>query len=252
MNLLKRGKIWLNVIYSLLATYRGVESSILNAEDTTELLLKGKSLIRFGDGEFGIYRGKSIHYQSWSVALQDEFVRIKNDFENEGENCSYLLAVPRKYVQCSSLDLCKKRVLASSWAESRLFFKSNFNLSLVYGDAFLFEKANNEIYSQLWNHPSDKRTIIFVHNNPLYAELFRKKYERDLVYVQCPAKNAFAEIDKLLDHIHEVINNNNFSSTNVQLVISAGPAGKVLVYHLSKLGYSCIDAGHCWDDPLES
>ena len=35
------------------------------------------------------------------------------------------------------------------------------------------------------------------------------------------------------------------------LTISAGPAGKVLVYRLSKRGYWCIDAGHCWDDPLE-
>lgn len=252
MNLLERGKIWLNVICSMLATYRGVKSSILNAKETTARLLEGKSLIRFGDGEFGIYRGKNIHYQPWSVALQEEFVRIKYDFENEGENCRYILAVPGKYMQCSSLALCKKRVLASSWAESRLFFKKKFNLSLVYGDAFLFEKANDEIYSQLWNQASDKRTIIFVHNNPLYAELFSKKYERDLVYVQCPAKNAFEGIDKLLAHIQEIINNNKFASTDVQLVISAGPAGKVLVYHFSKLGYSCIDAGHCWDDPLES
>lgn len=252
MNTLNRINIWLKVIYSLFATFTGVKSHILNAEETTERLLNGKSLIRFGDGEFGIYRGKNIHYQSWSKELQEAFCQIKNDFEKERENCPYILAVPKKYMQCSSLCLCRKRVLASSWAESRLFFKNNFNLNIEYAEAFLFEKSNEPIYSKLWNVTDDLRTIIFVHNNDLYAELFRKKYNRNVIFVKCPSKNAFEKIENIQLHIESVIDNNNFSPIDVQLVISAGPAGKILVYYFANKGYFCIDAGHCWDKPLES
>lgn len=252
MVLLKRMKIWINVLYSLFATWRGVKSNILTASETVDLILQSKSLIRFGDGEFGIYRQKDIHYQKWSEELQHDFESIKKTFEENGNRCPYLLAVPKKYMQCSSGELCQKRVLASSWAESRLFFKRNFNLTVTYGDSFLFEKANVSIYSRLWENSLDKRTIIFVHNNPLYAEQFAKRYHREVKFVQCPSKDAYSVVDNMLNQILEIISSNSLSTSSVQLVISAGPAGKVLVYKLAYMGYSCIDAGHCWDDPLES
>ena len=252
MSYINRVKIWFNVIYSLFATWRGVKSNILSAEETVEVLNQGKSLIRFGDGEFGIYRGKDIHYQKWSSNLKKDFISIKKSFEQYPGRCPYILAIPKHYMQCGSLELCKKRVLASSWAESRLFYKRNFNLNLMYGDSFLFEKANASIYAKLWNNIDDKRTIIFVHNNPSYADEFAKRFKRKVLFVKCPAKDAYAAIEKLLNSILQTISLNDLSINTTQVVISAGPAGKVLVYRLSKAGYSCIDAGHCWDEPLES
>ena len=76
-----------------------------------------------------------------------------------------MLAVPKRYMQCSGIKLCKKRVLVSSWAESRRYFKKNFDRTLIYGDAFLFELNNKEIYKNLWNEKPEEKTIIFVHNN---------------------------------------------------------------------------------------
>jgi len=247
-----RIKIWLKVLSAYLQTFRGVKCSIYDSEETVAAILNGKSLIRFGDGEFGIYQGADIHYQPWSDNLKKEFEAIKTDFETGGKHCQYLLAVPKKYMQCSGIELGRKRVLVSSWAESRLYFKKNFNLNMRYGDSFLFEKKNKQIYSQIWNQLGDLREIIFVHNNAKYAKHFSLTYNRSVIYVPCPAYDAFSKVDQIMSDIILEINTRCLTRADVQIVLSAGPAGKVMAYHLSKAGYHCIDAGHCWDDPLES
>lgn len=247
-----RIQIWLKVLSAYLKTFRGVKCAIYDSEETVAAILNGKSLIRFGDGEFGIYQGADIHYQPWSDNLKKAFEAIKTDFETGGEHCQYLLAVPKKYMQCSGLKLGRKRVLVSSWAESRLYFKKNFNRNLRYGDSFLFEKKNKHIYSQIWNQPDGSRTIIFVHNNVKYANAFSKTYNRSVIFIACPAYDAFSVADQILSNIISEIHMRGLTRVDVQVVLSAGPAGKVIAYNLSKAGYHCIDAGHCWDDPLES
>lgn len=129
-------KIWIRVLYSLSMTFFGVKSNVLDAEDTVQKILEGKSLIRFGDGEFGIYRGKNIHYQQYSNDLKEKFEEIKETFESEDDTCPYLLAVPKKFIQCAGTSLCKKRVLVSSWAEARYYFKKNFDLTKTYAPHF--------------------------------------------------------------------------------------------------------------------
>ncbi len=248
--LVYRIKCWIRVILALIRVPFGVNSSILSAEQTVREIKRGKSLIRFGDGEFGIYQGKSIHYQPYSQELKEEFIKIKQSYENSSEDCPYLLAVPKKYMQDTALSLCKKRVVAASWAQARLYFKKNFNLHLSYGDAFLFEKANRNIYGEIWNDDSNRK-IIFVHNNADYADYFSKSYKKQVLFVKCESQNAFSKIESLEKEIKRVIIENSLEREQVQLVVSAGPAGKVLVYRFSLEGYHCIDAGHCWDNPLE-
>ena len=247
-----RIKIWIKVLSAFFQTFGGVKSNIYDAEDTVAEIIKGKSLIRFGDGEFGIYQGADIHYQPWSEALMNEFLTIKNKFEMQGSHCRFLLAVPKKYMQCSGAKLGKRRVLVSSWAQSRLFFKKRFDRTLTYGDSFLFEKKNKEIYSRIWQQPGDNRTIIFVHNNGDYAHNFAETYGREVIYVGCASYDAFSSVDRLTDDIIAAIRHNGIPVGGVQIVLSAGPAGKVVASRLSAIGYHCIDAGHCWDDPLES
>lgn len=242
----------MRVLRAYVQTFDGVKCDILNSLDTVRVVLNGKSLIRFGDGEFGVYEGKSIHYQQFSEKLKAEFELIKQTFEGEGVNCRFLLAVPKKYMQCSGLELGKKRVYISSWAESRLFFKNNFDRSLNYGDAFLFEKRNKEIYSKIWSQSYDRRVIIFVHNNEKYAEYFKNTYNRNVIFVKCPSFNAFESVDKILDKIEQKLHEESLGHKDVQIVVSAGPAGKIIVFRMASKGYHCIDAGHCWDNPLES
>lgn len=242
---------WCRVIYSLLTTFGGVKSNIVGPEETLKELQKGRSLIRFGDGEFGIYRNRDIHYQKWSQELKNEFEEIKRDYEMDAGNCPYLLAVPQRFLAVSGWRLMKKRVYVSSWAESRRQFKKTFRRDIVYGDSFFFEKKNKAIYGEIWKGENAPRNVVFVHNSAECAQAFRDTYQKQVEHVACPPKDAFESVDALEQEILSRIADNGWTSKDVMITISAGPAGKVLVYRLSKQGYHCVDAGHCWDDPLE-
>ena len=178
MNIRYRIAAWCRVIYSLLATFRGVKSNIIGPEETVQELKKGRSLIRFGDGEFGIYRNRDIHYQKWSQALKDEFEQIKHDYEMNAESCPYILAIPKQFMTVSGWKLMKKRVYVSSWAESRRQFKKTFRRDIVYGDSFLFEKKNKPIYSEIWNGENSPQNVVFVHNSIDCAKAFRDTYQK--------------------------------------------------------------------------
>ncbi len=249
---LKRVKIWLDVLRCLFLTFGGVKANIQSAEETVEAIVRGKSLIRFGDGEFGIYKGKNIHYQPYSPALKREFEKIKETFEAQGADCPYVLAMPRHFMRVPGTVLMKKRVYVSSWAQARYYFKRHFDLSLPYGDSFLFEKRNKALYSRIWDNEACPGNIVFLHNDPQYATYFADTYHKNTVFVPCPPKDAFAEIDRLEQAVLQAVAQNGWDKTQVMLTVSAGPAGKVLCYRLSAQGYHCVDAGHCWDDPLES
>ena len=251
MQIGKRIGIWIRVLRALLLTFGGVPAKILNPEETVAALLNKRSLIRFGDGEFGIYQGKSIHYQPWSAELQTAFEEMKKEYESGSEECPFLLAVPKRFMEVGGFQLMKKRVYVSSWAQSRLDFKKNFRRDIPHGDSFLFEKNNRELYSQIWKSEKCPANVIFIHNNPVYAEQFAKTYEKNVAFIPCPASDAFSQMDALEKEVLKKIKTEGWTKDDVMLTISAGPAGKVLVHRMSKRGFWCIDAGHCWDDPLE-
>lgn len=247
----ERVEIWGRVLHCFLQSFKGCTDSILSPEETIELLFRGKSLIRFGDGEFGIYRQKNIHYQKWSPELQAAFEAIKDEYEADYQHCSYLLAVPKKFLTVNGFRLMKKRVYVSSWAESRYDFKKNFRHDILYGDSFLFEKSNKEVYSRIWKNEVCPENVIFIHNSEVYAEYFKNTYNKKITFIQCPPRNSFEKLGELEAYVRNTIEENHWTPNDVMLTISAGPAGKVLAFRMSKSGYWCIDAGHCWDDPLE-
>ena len=252
MKLYKRLCIWLRVAYSFMVTFNGIKADIISPEETVDVLLKRKSLIRFGDGEFGIYRGKDIHYQKWSEPLYTEFDLIKKEYESNSENLNYMLAMPRKYMTANGVSFLGRRVLISSWSDSRYDFKYKWRHDLQYGDSFLFEKKNAGIYSKLWTSEECPDSVIFIHNDGKYAEYFSETYHKNTIFMECPKRNAFDALDILQAKIINTVNANKWNNNEFMVVVSAGPAGKILVRRLSGEGYWCIDAGHCWDDPLQS
>lgn len=244
-------KIWAQVLHFYLLSFCGSKAMILDGDQTVEMLLKGKSLIRLGDGEFGIRHGYDIHYQKWSLRLKEAFDTISNDYFSDGD-CRYLLAVPRKFFKCSGFKLLKKREYISSWARARWDFSKMYpQKDCVYGDAFLFHKGNSEVYQRIWTENSRKK-IFFVHNDCKYAENFEKSYSIEaLEFVRCPQENAFSSIEEIENKIINIAGDLMWDPKEVLILVSAGPAGKVIVFDLSKIGYQCIDTGHCWDDPLD-
>lgn len=140
-----RLKIWLRVLKAFTLTFNGVKSSIDDASATVDAIINGKSLIRFGDGEFGIYRGHDIHYQPWSEDLHVEFQKIKNDFESQAPNCRYILAVPKNSCNARAQNLGKS-VYLCHLGQNRDCSSRNHSIAHSATETHFSSKRKTSIY----------------------------------------------------------------------------------------------------------
>lgn len=245
---MKRIKIWIKTIYYHIVAWKCRKNAeFLSINETLQQIIdKEKAFIRYGDGEFIIMNGGSIHYQDADKNLEDRLKKIINEYIHSNGEGRYLLGMPVPFFECSGLKLSQKRVWVSSWAKARYNYKKRFDLRNVhYGDAFLFSKQYEEEYKRIW---IDVENVIFVHNNKIYSEKFKSIYNIETTFIKVPSKNAFSEYDDILKRILIELEKNR--NKNNIVLISAGPSAKVLVYDLSKIGIKAIDTGHCWDEPL--
>lgn len=243
---MKRLLIWIRVLIYFIKSFTCTKKSrLLSVHETINNSIQyNKSLIRFGDGEFIIINGKSIHYQKQNERLRNYLVKIMEDYINNPKDCNYMVCMPNQFLNCNGLKIAKKRLWISCWSETRYLFKTNYDKNVTYGDSFLFSSKYSNVYNKLW---MKKDKIIFLHNNKIYAQNFEQKYNIETIFIQVPKKNAFDKFDELLCKVKYEVDK---SQEDIAVLISAGPCAKVLVYELSKNGVFAIDTGHCWDDPL--
>ena len=245
---MNRLKIWIRIICHFLGAFTcSRRAHLMDPKETTEEILKsGKSLIRLGDGELNILRGRGIHYQDADPQLQEEFRQLVSQYLEEGNTCNYLLCMPNPFLRCSGWKLARKRVWVSCWSDFRYVFKKHFDRDISYGDAFSFAEGNLSISEKMWQN---KDEIIFVHNNLKCAENFQEKYCKKVHYIQVPGNNCYSEIDHIIDKIKSKISDSQ-NPGQLAVLLSAGPCAKVIIYRLLDCGVQMIDTGHCWDEPL--
>jgi len=243
---MKRIGVWFKTLYyHLLAWKCSKNAHLLSPKQTVKkALTEGKSIIRFGDGEFILMSGAGIHYQEPNKPLQKNLSNILKTYIENPDESNYILCMPNQFLSCNGFKLSKKRVWVSSWAKTRYIFKTKYDLNIEYGDAFLFANGNEDTYSTLWK---DKEYVVFVHNNKKYFDFFIERYNKKGLFVKVPEKNSFSDISRIFTEITASI---QFPQETVVL-LSAGPTSKVLVDRLSNEGVLSIDTGHCWDFPLE-
>lgn len=243
----KRFIIWIKVLFNYFISFGKLECIILDSKETVNLQMNTKkSLIRFGDGEFNLLNKKDVHYQKYSPKLVSELKIILQEYSNKS---NYIIAVPYYYFSNNNRVL-NNRLLISCWSIAKTVFKNNMKNDVPYGDAFLFSKDNKEsfIYEKLWESYTN---IIFVHNNKSYSKAISLKDNQKLFYVRVPNKNSYEKINDIQIDIEKIFVSNNLNKKDSIILISSGPAAKVMIYNLSKKGFLCIDTGHCWDNPLE-
>lgn len=243
--MVKRVKAWFETIYMWLFSFKCCKKSqIMNSKETIDYAINNrKTIIRYGDGEFFLMHGDSIHYQIASESLMTMLKKVIDeycDFETE-----YMLCLPNKYFMTSGWKLISKRVLMRSWVRPRYIFRKKYDKeNVIYGDAFLFSKENVKEYDRLFDSLKGNR-VVFVHNNKQYADLFEEKYNIQTIFVHVPAMNAYEKKETILNDVLKIVKKNDV------VLISAGPCAKYLAYELAKKKIWTIDTGHCWDEPLE-
>lgn len=219
----------------------------MDSECTVKTILdNNKSIIRYGDGEILLMKGRNIHYQCSSKSLTEDLEYIINDYIDNGGNTNYILCL-HPMLFGTGFKLAKSYINMKSWSYARRFFRHKYDNDVCFGDALVFGKGKSDIYSKLWeNRQYD--SVVFVHNNRKYADFFEETYKIKTSFVKVPEKNAYEYMERIYREIKDILVENNDLKQFV--LISAGPCAKPLAIKLIHEGYTVYDTGHCWDDPL--
>lgn len=236
-------KVLAEIDYSL---YRlGIRKNkikVYSIEETIdELINTQKSLIRFGDGEIEIIRGKSLKLQTVNSLLKEDLQRIIGYNNN-----NLMIALPDIFSDLS----CYKK-------ESRIFWKKHLlvdrkiylqycNTEKIYFNAFCSrvyyafqEKDNCEKWISKLKEVWKNKEIVIVEgertHNGVGNDLFEgaKTVER----IIGPACNAYEKIEEIESCCKRFPKEKLF-------LVSLGVAAKVLAEKLYLDGYRVIDIGN--------
>ncbi len=210
---------------------------IMSLEHTRDVIINsGKSITRFGDGEFGVIEGRN----RWKFQSANEKLgnRLREVLESSDDGILIGLN-PNFYKNLSELpEEAADGVRSYMRPEIRRFHASLLKPDRVYADA-LFHSMETEddvkVLRKIW----DNRDCVFVEGQHTRMgvgnDLFNnaKSVER----VLCPSENAFERYDEIFK---EVLN----LPKDRLIMIALGPTASVLAYDLYKEGYRAIDVGH--------
>ena len=215
----------------------GIEALRLVAED-------GKSMCRYGDGEFEIVHGRErTKLQKPNSDLQ---IRLKEILINSNESvltCIARLYGDLKFFDDFMADVCRAYLTPEVRAENM----SVLDMSKTYYDAYVSrpyifarDKIGAKDIFTAWKKIWERREIVFVEGS-----MTRCGYKNDLFAnaasierILCPPTDSWNYYNEIYEYIL------NHVSKNKLILIALGPTATVLAYDLAKKGYQAIDMGH--------
>lgn len=217
--------------------------TILDGKAAVERIVRERcSLVRFGDGEFGIISGKNHRcYQDYNEVLAE---RLKQVLQSNDEKI--IIAIAKNY---GDLDIYIEETADGirnyMTQEIRKLHNSLLEKDKTYYDAYLFKsyfpyrdkentKKRVDMIKRIW----DDRDVVIIEGDKT-----RTAYGNDLMdnvkslhRILCPTQHAFGHYDAILEAAKQV-------GKESLILVVLGPTAKPLVYDLAKKGYQAIDLG---------
>jgi len=208
---------------------------VIGEFQTVEELLRGKSLARFGDGEFKLIDGKAYLREPASEKLAAELLDV---LQRPAANC--LVGIP-------TMDLNGPKY--ENWMRHRDRFakiihheghEGRSEVRPVYYSAFITRPdsapwINNLKYArlveQLWK---GKRAAVLSERDNSILKVVRLSAKK-LKHVECPHREAYAEIDALERALVR-------AKPEIAL-LSCGPTATCLANRLASRGIQAVDIG---------
>lgn len=220
---------------------------IKNNFETLEALINtNKSIIRFGDGDFGLMEGRRICFQDYNPNLAKALREI---FEEPSEDL--LIGIPEPYYAypLELRDHSKRfifkwfpvwhKIIEKYCKGNRTYYSTQ--ISQVFPEYKTYDYE--EHYSKLKSIWDSKRIAIITGDrvfNPIEYNIFENA--RDITYIYGPTVNAFDEYENIKEKIIDSV------PKDTTLVFALGPTGKIIAYDLFKKGYRVLDLGHVIKD----
>jgi glycosyltransferase family protein len=199
------------------------------------------SFIRFGDGEISLIGGMNLPFQKRSTELVESLESIF-----QYRNKKLLLCIPGMWGNLSVFEPYAEKFIKHHMYREKHTWDKLISLDYVYGDtnitrhylAYKDKTRSAEIFSSislLWN----KKNILLLEGEKSRLGVGNNLFSNanSLHRILCPQENAF-------EKINEIINQAVLQSKDTLILLSLGPAAKVIAFRLFLLGYRVIDVGH--------
>lgn len=240
--MLKKIRVFLYIFLNKRRLAKEKRYNIKTSTETVDAIISGKSISRYGDGEFScILNSKDLLSQKYNEKMA---VKLKEILASNLDNL--LIAIPRFLITIENLN--KKE--AYFWSRYYLKYCNKLATILdsqkVYYDSmvtrfylpYIDKKENIENIEKLKKFFENKNILIVEGENTRFGlgnSLL--KNTKEIKRILAPAKNAFLLYDKVLNEVC------NFPKDTLVL-LALGSTATILAYELCKKGYQAIDIGH--------
>jgi hypothetical protein len=218
----------------------------LSDEQTlNDIIENNKSIIRFGDGEFGLLSGAGIYPpdSDWSQQYSRE---LKKTLERQlqSKNDDILIAFPPlAHIRYQEGDTPALDVIPSMHTELRMYLWKHLNHDSVYGDwsVFMPQHHKNINWKKIAGYLS-KKTVVIVTGD--IERLKEVSLGRKTLFIECGKHNAFERRVEIIQSVDELIARESLNSKETIFWISLSCTAGVVVEHLSERGFVAWDTGH--------
>jgi hypothetical protein len=197
--------------------------------ETLDLILAGKSIARFGDGEFNLVRGGNCVSQRQVPGISTELRRVLN------------WATPNLLVGIPRLD--PRSPKNANWVRYSQRVREAVNPKKTYYSAFITRPdsapwiATDEYFDKLETLWSNKDvTMVYGSNRSLSIDFPAMRSANSISVVAADYAHTYPRIDELQDGVEGI--------GNQTVLLMCGPTATCLAARLSDSGYHAIDLGH--------
>jgi len=225
------------------------EYNFLDSQETIKQIIEEKqSLIRVGDGTFGYLNGHSIYFQNWYFRYNRSFARKLKEVLIQGQDEKILFCYPHTFVR-KDRQTYKKEGIENEWqiwVATKVLMKRFLRKEKVYGDALCFHPRYNLgiDFPAIKKYLDTKHVIIITTNIERFKDI---RLGMSTTLIEGPANDAWRAYERLEKEALETITTQGFKTEEVLFMISAAEAAKVMVYDLTKAGYTAWDTGQFFD-----
>ena len=217
---------------------------VKDIDESLDLILnQGKSVIRFGDGEFNIIRGESIFYQDYNkeLAMRLESIILSGNYDNT------LICLPDVFEGLDRYNTYAQRTyLERFFPQNREFLKTIEKTENWYGSTFvsrpyidLVDKSESAGYFEKLKRIWNRRDVLIVEGKYSRSGIGNDLFDnaKTVERIICPSKNSYDKLRPIEDAIRRY-------AGDKLILLMLGPTAKVIVDDLHYLNNQIIDIGH--------
>ena len=202
---------------------------VVDEFETLRLICEGKSIARYGDGEFGLVRGGNCISQRQAPGIRSELRGILLE-----DNPLCLVGIPR-------LDPRGRK--NPNWTRDCSHYRQFLNPKATYYSAFITRHdsapwiAVDEYYDKMETLWAGKDiTMVYGNKRSLHAEHRAMASAKSIKVVDADYDHSYHRIAE--------IERNVVAAGNKTVLLTVGPTATCLASRLSKQGFHAIDLGH--------